>query len=991
MNSPLKFCGANRLRDLETLKERWKLASDVSNPCPQLVVIKAERGIGKTRLALEFYKWLSQNVEGTSPGYWPDDLAHIDDMTEVNPDPANCDFRTEIPFFWWGIRPVERDINMQARGDAVAAADQFVAPHLAALSVRSAIAQGAKDFATACLKVGITLTPYELINQFATAGMALLDTAGAIFGATNISSQKEAMGQPVSRALSIIEKLEAAFSPKKLTYAKTPGVILIDDAQFAHTDAALPNFIETLLHRAANQNWPVMILVTHWRAQFSPDLMPTEQSFVGILNHARNARKGVHGPASSLPGGFLRDDHYLEIDIEKVDDLSDALQARLPGLTPDQMTDLLEKTDGNPRYLEQLIKYAEIKKSLFEAKKTENPLTDAGLSQLLDAAKSTRIFDIVKLRLMDAPQEVQEAICLASLQGMRFTSELVDALATASLGSARKDYIEVAETPYSFVTRSRRSLDQAIGQFVEGIFFQVADDLRPDLESFPDDDELKLSFRETLASMLSDADFETTTSVEARLLIYGMAADAFDASTVDEERQLARRSLHALARLELSRGALEAAAAAFERWDGLRSDAEHSPVDEASDQEFIASLYWRLRWPSKCSAALKKMIWRAMALIGDNGRILAFASDEDAVRKYYEHWRTARIQMWKDEGADANQARMEEVATELYLGSVRTLCKGLLRMSELARIWPDLEARDGDAPVGEAPFMIRTVVTDDVGELLGDREIETDVAASQHERWAYNLGTLIGDNVVQRDHLQMLDELAIRANQEDEPGTSAEYLKRALTVAREIGDPVEQIQVLSNLGVVLGRIGDREAAYACLGEAGDILDQVFFRETIEVTAPTQNPSLFEELGMGGGHDKVRFPKVLGPYFEQDEFGAIRLFLRLLRLAGNVVGNLARTNHEDGNLVNARFGYERAFQMHFDGNDPAGAATDLFNLGSLLRDEGQIDKALENLEKGLRIYEKLHDDNKNEFGLSKWLDDVERIQANIDALPKTALH
>jgi len=877
-------------------------------------------------------------------------------------------------------------MSAQAQGDAVSASDHVVAPHLAALSVRTAIVQGAKDFATACVKCGITLTPYELLNQFATAGMAFVDTVEAIFGARNSSSQKKAMQQPVSRASTLIQRLEEVFSPRKMTYAKTPGVIFIDDAQFAHTDAAMPSFLETLIHRAVTQNWPVMIVATHWRAQFSPELAPTESSFVGILNHARHAPPGTLGPAASLPGGYLADDQYLEIDIEKVDDLSKALLSRLPGLTPDQVTGLLEKTDGNPRYLEQLIKYAETKRSLFEGKETENPLTPAGLDKLLEAARSTRIFDIVKLRLMDAPQEVQEAVCLASLQGMRFTSELVDALAIASLGSARKGYIEIAETRYSFVMRSRRSLDQAIGQFVEGIFFQVADDLRPDLESFPDDDELKLSFRESLANMLSDPDFETVTSVEARLLIYGMAADAFGASTIDEERQLARRSLHALARLELSRGALEAAAAAFERWDGLRSEAEHSPVDEARDQEFMATLYWRLRWPSKCSAALKKMIWLAMALIGDNGRILAFASDKDTVRNYYDDWRITRIQMWKDEGADAGQARMEQVASELYLGTVRTLCKGLLRMSELARIWPDLEARDGDAPVGEAPFMIRTIVTDEVGELLGDREIETHVAASQHEKWAYALGTLIGDNVVQRDHLQMLDELANRANREDEPGVSAEYLKRALTVAREIGDPVEQIQILSNLGVVLGRTGDREAAYESLGEAGDILDQVFFRETIEVTAPTQNPDLFEELGMGGGHDKVRFPKVLGTYFEQDEIGAVRLFLRLLRLAGNVVGNLARTNHEDGKLENARFGYERAFQLHYDGNDPSGAATDLFNLGSLLREEGQIDDARESFEKALKIYNKLHEDSKNEFGLSQWLDDVERIQAEIDLLP-----
>ncbi len=995
MPTTLPFCGANRLRDLEMLQNRWTLASDVSDPSPQIVVIKAEPGIGKTRLALEFYKWLRHNVERTSPGYWRADLTHIDDK-EVNPDPRLCDFNTEIPFLWWGIRPVQRD-NKVAQGDAVAEADHFLAPHLAALSIRSAIAQGAKDFATACLKCGITLTPFELINQFATAGMALLDTAGAIVGATNASSQKKAMGWPVSRAMSIVDKLDSVLSPKKLTYAKTPGVILIDDAQFSHTDAALPSFIETLLHKAVTRKWPVMIIATHWRAQFSSELAPAKTSLVGILNHARHSNAKSFGPAASLPGGFLKDENYLELDIKKADDLSPALQSRLPGLTPQQVASLLSRTDGNPRYLEQLIRYAEVNESLFVGKSPKKLLTPIGLAKLLEAGKATEIFNVVKLRMRGAPQQVQEAVCLASLQGMRFTSDLVEALAKGSLGCSRKEYIEVAETPYSFVTRSRRSPDQEVGQFAEGIFLQVADDLRPNVETLPDDEQLKHSFREALANMLSDPKFEIATSAEARLLIFSIAADVFESSTVVEERQIALRSLGALVRLEMSRGALEAAAAAYERIAGIEPTADMSLVDEVRTHEALAFLYWLLKWPSKCSGALKTMIRLSLTLIGDNGRILAFANDPDTVRKYYSAWRIARIQMWKDEGADADQRRMEEVATQLYLGSIRTLCKGLLRMSELARIWPDLEARNGDAPVGEAPFMIQTIVAPNVEKLLADRgislgdpETESDIAAHQHEKWAYMLGTLLDDKVVQRDHLEMLDELSNRATREGDPDGSAEYLKRALTIAREIGDPVEQIQILSNLGAVLGHIGDREAAYNSLGEAGNILDHVFFRDTIEVTAPRQNPKVFEELGMEGGRDKVRFPRVLRPLLEEDEIAAIRLFLRLLRLAGNVVGNLARTNREDGNLDDARFGYERAFHFHYDGNDPSGAATDLFNLGSLLRDEEQIDGARENFEKALSIYRKLHDYDKNEFGLSQWFADVERIQAVIDDLPDKAL-
>ena len=58
MKKTLKLCG--REDELALLAEKWRLASDVSDPKPQVVVVKAERGVGKTRLALEFFQKLSR-------------------------------------------------------------------------------------------------------------------------------------------------------------------------------------------------------------------------------------------------------------------------------------------------------------------------------------------------------------------------------------------------------------------------------------------------------------------------------------------------------------------------------------------------------------------------------------------------------------------------------------------------------------------------------------------------------------------------------------------------------------------------------------------------------------------------------------------------------------------------------------------------------------------------------------------------------------------
>jgi hypothetical protein len=84
MTSTLTFC--DRDSELETLLERWHIACDVQGPSPQVVVIKAERGLGKTRLALEFYRWLNESMDGRDGArYWPSAVDVIERNLEVEP------------------------------------------------------------------------------------------------------------------------------------------------------------------------------------------------------------------------------------------------------------------------------------------------------------------------------------------------------------------------------------------------------------------------------------------------------------------------------------------------------------------------------------------------------------------------------------------------------------------------------------------------------------------------------------------------------------------------------------------------------------------------------------------------------------------------------------------------------------------------------------------------------------------------------------------
>jgi len=967
----LKLSG--RESELALLTEKWRLASNVSNPKPQVVVVKAERGIGKTRLALEFFQQLSRDSRSSESGYWPIELEHIDDTTVVNPKPADCDYSAEIPFLWWGLRPVERSLGAQARGDAVASVDRILAPHLAKLSAKSAVIQGLQDVGIALAKAGASMTPYELFNQLASAGMAIIETGQAVFGATKSASKKEAVRKPVSRALSILDELGKMFSPGRMTYAKTPGIIFIDDAHFAHTDAALPSFVETLIHRAVTQKWPVMILVTHWRAQLNPELMPTENSFFGIAQHARNGSASGHGPAASLPGGFLGDEQYSEIDLQKLDlgehggELAKALAERLPGLTQNQAQALLQRTDGNPRYLEQLVKYAETKKSFFEGKSLKKPLTDAGLEALLEASATREIFDIVKLRIMEAPVEVQEAVCLASLQGMRFASDLVDAIAIANLGGSRRRHMAEAEDPYSFISGARGTSEQTIGQFVEGLFLQVAEDLRPDLETLPDDDQLQLTFREVLAGLLKDDTALDQMDPDSRVLACQLAVDKFETSDDQGERAIAQRAASLWGHTEYNRLSLEAAAAAYERGLAIKKVGMEFP-QRIQVLEVLFETYQLLGWPVRAAKTIKRVILEAAHYVDDDRKIIETNASENDVQANFERWK----------------ARNPTGPEEVYLGCCEIISRGLLKMSELVRRWSFIVPREGDEQADEWMFLYKIQVDDPEVAATYDKikaaappgAIDSDAL----KFLARNFGAILKPNQISRTELDLLKVLAGNANRRNEPELSKDYLSRGLILAEGFAESVELSGIIADLGITAAKTGDKSGAVQYFDEADGILVRLLSGDTFAVNIVADG-----EDGSENVLRKLNIPSHFSDDFEKDPDGVLARFQSIVRTRGNIFGNRAVFLWQEGDQDAAKQMYEKALELHGEGNDPIGIAADLHGLGALAREASDYVEARSKLEHALKIYQFLHDDTKNEFDHSRLSETLGQLEAEIDQL------
>ena len=118
--------------DLRVMQAAWH---DARRGTPRVLALVAESGFGKTRLAQEFYNWLSITHDGRDGvGYWPDRLLRSEDNLRVNPDIVNPDNSdTPMPFLWWGLRLADPGGRNATAQSAFAGGLEALTPHLAAM------------------------------------------------------------------------------------------------------------------------------------------------------------------------------------------------------------------------------------------------------------------------------------------------------------------------------------------------------------------------------------------------------------------------------------------------------------------------------------------------------------------------------------------------------------------------------------------------------------------------------------------------------------------------------------------------------------------------------------------------------------------------------------------------------------------------------------------------------------------------------------------
>lgn len=100
-----------RKAELEWLQEAWEQVVDPDSPSPQMRVLYANSGFGKTKVAQRFYTWLSEARDPEH--YWPDTLLHEGQNLRVMPRFEEARPGVSVPWFWFGLRWPDRDDRNQ--------------------------------------------------------------------------------------------------------------------------------------------------------------------------------------------------------------------------------------------------------------------------------------------------------------------------------------------------------------------------------------------------------------------------------------------------------------------------------------------------------------------------------------------------------------------------------------------------------------------------------------------------------------------------------------------------------------------------------------------------------------------------------------------------------------------------------------------------------------------------------------------------------------
>ena len=509
---------------------------------PQMVLLLADSGYGKTRLLHEFYHRLAvAENRGVGQNYWPDVLSPDPTKIEVNPDFQGVAGGVgTLPWLWWGLRWPQPEGRNPDQSEKCAVLEwsghlqRHVVPMLEARTRKEAGVEGLKSL----LKLVSGLVPYgnlvvegldhldkHLIPTLQAKNRqearlkgvkALLDLVSRTVGAEEKHSTavyqtakswftgRKADAGPGPDKLQAKERTKveealdfvgAFLNPLVKDCQTVPVVLVLDDAQWA--DSVTLQFVQRLMHRALSSQWPLLVVITHWEKEWRERQGQEAPGYEAPVEEWRSLNQVV---------SFLRQylservsEHYTAVEIGKLE-LDAVLSRAFPGLAEADRTFILNRCDGNALALEEFVRILEESTHWFEAEELSKGIAGEWRQEFracttdADKRAATRIAHLAK-----TDKELLEVLQLGACQGMLFFEDLIsDTAAQLSRTLAVPEGCAKAEDPFCLVSRSQQTL--AKGEFRHRLYWEkVAKRL-----TAPEREAMAVALREVLLRWWTD-------------------------------------------------------------------------------------------------------------------------------------------------------------------------------------------------------------------------------------------------------------------------------------------------------------------------------------------------------------------------------------------------------------------------------------------------------------------------------------------------------
>ena len=562
----IPFCG--REEQLDALMSCWHEIK--AGTGPKAVVLLAESGLGKTRLAQEFYRRLVAAEQGPA-GYWPQQLGEDGNNLLVSPTVTSIDSGAPMPFLWWGLRLAHQtERNQVATGVLSSHVNEHLVPHLEPFHREQRRRRRLLDLA----KVGgavaadavLDLIPFlGLIKKAGEVGLELKGIHDAWREDRRVLDAKalleERRDSLVDQLLADLGKLFSGPAGRSV-----PAVILVDDAQFSLADPGVTAFVKALLAAMSAGGWPVMLLVTHWEREY---------------------QEAQQGPGASPVATLVQEyaaaaqDAVAVLRLPPIAGLEPLVTGRLPGLTPMQVSRLTQRAGGNPQFLDEIVRLALDPRSRawFEGRDASGAMTERGLSTLL--SKSVDLLEVAATRFAGSPEEVQKALALAGLQGTEFMRAIVVRMAAALEPDGAPEAelqaaLDAAGSQHGYV--APLGLGQAA--FTQRLYQEVAQEFLP---AFYDEDAAAAELRSAVKDVLH-GDWVMDLGADGELALWRLVVELFERSDDSEERRMAVQGLTELAMILKHSGELQVAHELALRQVAL--------LEELPDERLDADLVW---------------------------------------------------------------------------------------------------------------------------------------------------------------------------------------------------------------------------------------------------------------------------------------------------------------------------------------------------------------------------------------------------------------